>query len=159
MSSVALTTFVYDAADFSPPAGASGFLVPRVEGRLMTACSYGSNKWPHWAAAGRTVIRVSAGRVGDERALSMSDSELVEALRHELTTCLGLTAEPVVAPVHRWVDGFPQLQPGHLQRMVSLRRSLAVDLPGVTVAGAWTGGVGIPTCIASGQAAAAAVLA
>ena len=158
-SSVVLTTFVYDEADFCPPSGWSGFLVPRIEGRLMTACSYGSNKWPHWAADGRTVLRVSAGRVGDDRAMAMDDSALVDALRRELTECLGVTAEPVLTRVRRWDEGFPQLRPGHLRLMSQVREALAVDAPSIAVAGAWTGGVGIPTCIASGQAAAAAVLA
>ena len=30
----------------------SGILVAPGSGLLMTACSFGSNKWPHWAAAG-----------------------------------------------------------------------------------------------------------
>jgi len=158
-SSVVLTTFVYDEADLMPPSGWSGFLVPRIEGRLMTACSYGSAKWPHWAAAGRTVLRVSAGRVGDDRAMTMDDGALVDALRGELSECVGATAEPVLFRVRRWVDGFPQLRPGHLRRMSEVRNALAADAPGVAPAGAWTGGVGIPTCIASGQAAAAAALA
>ena len=146
-ASVALVTLAYRA---EPPAG-SGFLVPRVDGRLMTACSFASNKWPHWSPDdGTTVLRVSAGRAGDDRAMALSDDELVAALHAELAEALGLTSLPVEARVTRWVDGFPQYEPGHAERVARIEAALP---PHVRLAGAALYGVGIPACIASGRAA------
>lgn len=146
-ASVALVTLAYRGA---APAG-SGFLVPRVDGRLMTACSFASNKWPHWSPGpGTMVLRVSAGRAGDDRAMALDDDALVAALHQELGEALDLSAAPVEARVTRWVDGFPQYEPGHARRVARIEAALP---PHVRMAGAALYGVGIPACIASGRAA------
>lgn len=150
-ASVALVTLAYDPV----PVEGSGFLVPAVDGRLITACSFGSNKWPHWTGAdGKLVLRVSAGRAGDMRALGMSDAALVDAVHDELTEALALQTKPVESRVTRWVDGFPQYAPGHAGRVA--RIEAALENTRVRVAGAAFHGVGIPACIASGRTAARA---
>ena len=159
---VVLTTLAYPADALpggEPPAG-SGFLVPRIEGRLMTACTFGSNKWPQWQLPGQVVFRVSAGRDGDERALHMNDDGLVAALHAELSEALGLSAgaSPTHRRVTRWPGGFAQYRPGHLDRVARIEAALAADAPGVVVAGAPYRGVGIPACIASARRAAELVV-
>ena len=140
------------------PAG-SGFLVPRGEGRLMTACSWSSSKWTHLRAeSGRVLLRVSAGRADDHRARAMDDRELEARLRLELRDAMGITTPPVAVRVTRWDDAFPQYAPGHLARMAAAEAGLAARLPGVALAGAALRGVGLPACIGSGRAAARSVL-
>ena len=153
-ASVTITVLVYPAWAFPEPLSGSGFLVPRSEGRLMTACSYASSKWPHWAGSDEVVLRVSAGRAGDRRALEMEDVELLQEVHKELVDALGLTAGPAAARVARWVDAFPQYQVGHLQRLRRIESALRRDLPDVELVGAAYRGLGITTCIAQGRAAA-----
>jgi len=153
-ASVALTTLSYPAKALPRPLMGSGFLVPRAKGRLLTACSWVGQKWPHLGVNGRVVIRASAGRVDDVRALTMDDDDLVDALHHELVSAMGLQERPVEARVHRWPDAFPQFGVGHLDRVDAIERSLEVDAPGVTVAGAALRGVGLATCVTGGRAAA-----
>ena len=50
-ASVALVTVALPGTRLPP--GVNGFLVPAGVGPLMTACSFASNKWPHWAEPGR----------------------------------------------------------------------------------------------------------
>jgi protoporphyrinogen/coproporphyrinogen III oxidase len=154
-SSVTLVTFAYPDAAVDRPLDASGFLVPRPEGLLMTACSWASTKWAHLAAPGRFLLRVSAGRVGDDRALGMPDDAVVAQLRDELELTMGVRGEPIEVAVHRWPGAFPQYQPGHLDRV---RGVLAELPPHVALAGALLGGVGIPACIGTGRAAATRLL-
>jgi len=156
-ASVVLATFAYPAAAVSVPPGVSGFLVPRVEGRLMTACTFLSAKWPHRERPGQTVVRVSAGRWGDDRALHLGDEELVRRLRAELDDALGITASPDAVVVGRWPRAFPQYEVGHLERVARIRAVVARQ-PGLAVAGASYGGVGIPACIGQGRRAARDVL-
>ncbi|MCU1375475.1 MAG: Protoporphyrinogen oxidase, partial [Actinomycetia bacterium] len=151
-SSVTLVAFAYPDGAVDRPLDASGFLVPRPEGLLMTACSWSSTKWAHLAAPGRFLLRVSAGRVGDDRAAGMSDEAVVAQLRDELGVTMGLRGEPHEIAVHRWPRAFPQYAPGHLTRMAQARAALPRHL---ALAGALLGGVGIPACIGSGRAAAA----
>jgi oxygen-dependent protoporphyrinogen oxidase len=155
-ASVAVTTMSYRGV--TPPAG-SGFLVPRREGRLMTACSWVGPKWPHLATPGQLIVRVSAGRCDDTRALSMSDDALVDALHAELSSAMGSLPRPVDARVHRWMHAFPQYAVGHLDRIASIEGALARDAPGIFLAGAYLRGVGVATCIAGGRAAGAAAAA
>ncbi|HUR18230.1 MAG TPA: protoporphyrinogen oxidase [Acidimicrobiales bacterium] len=159
-ASVALAVLRYPLAAFPGGAvpGGSGFLAPSGEGRLLTACSFGSSKWPHWAAPLEVVLRISAGRWGDGRAMALDDRELVRRLHGELVEALELTAEPIAARVARWPAAFPQYRPGHLDKVARIEAALRRDCPRIHVAGAAYRGVGIPACIGQGRAAARRVL-
>jgi oxygen-dependent protoporphyrinogen oxidase len=154
-ASVTLVTLAYDEATVTRPLAGSGFLVPRTEGRLLTACSVFSNKWPHLARAGSVTLRASVGRTGDERGFDLDDGALVEAVHAELTQTLGLTAPPTATRVSRWRRSFPQFPAGHLQDMARLEARLREDAPGIAVTGAYLKGVGIPACIGAARSAVA----
>jgi oxygen-dependent protoporphyrinogen oxidase len=154
-ASVALVTLVVPRDGIDRELDGSGFLVPPSEGRLLTACSWTSSKWGHLDLdPSLAVLRASAGRAGDERALGFSDDALVATLRADLHETMGLQAAPVEVRVSRWSRSFPQPRPGHLDRVATID----ADLPaGIALAGAWRNGVGIPACIRSGRAGATAV--
>lgn len=153
-ASVALAVLVYPATALRRPLCGTGFLVPRAEGWLLTACSYASAKWPHWTGPNDLVLRASTGRWGDNAALRLNDDELGERLHAELTSALDLAASPRLTRVMRWDRAFPQYRTGHLARVTRAETALARDLPSVTLAGAAYRGVGIAACVAQGQAAA-----
>ncbi len=153
-SAVALVTLVYRAEDVPTELDASGFLVPRSAGLFLTAASWGSSKWAHWDDGRHVVLRVSAGRTGDERQAAMDDDELVAALRADLATTMGIDAAPVGTRVARWPLGFTQYTAGHLDRVDRIEHALADDCPGLAVAGAAYRGLGIPACIRQGRSAA-----
>ncbi len=155
-ASVALVTVSLPGTPL--PSGVNGFLVPAGSGRLMTACSFASNKWPHWAESGEAVVRLSAGRFGDRRAVELDDASLTDRLLAELEEALGLPISPAAVRISRWPDAFPQYLPGHTARIAAVEADLAERLPGVALAGASYRGPGIPACIASGRRAAGMVL-
>lgn len=157
-SSVALVTFAVPADAVTRPLDASGYLVPRTEGCLITACTWSSSKWAHLASPGQVILRASAGRYGDERVADLTDDELIGAVLADLGTTMGLDATPTAVRVKRWNGAFPQYLPGHLQRVAEVEATLAADAPGVLVAGAAQRGVGIPACINQGRQAATAAL-
>ncbi len=153
-TSVTLVTLAWDEADLTVAPGVNGVLVPPGEGRLMTACSMGSSKWPHWRLPGRQVLRVSVGRRGDRRAEGLGDTELVDRLAAELRDALGARGEPSAARVSRWSEAFPHYAVGHPGLVAGIRANLAHRLPGVALAGSSYDGAGVPACITSGRAAA-----
>jgi len=158
-ASVVLVTISFDATSVDHPMDGTGFLVPRGEGLLMTACSWGHRKWPHWTPDGdRVVLRVSAGRHGDERAMHLDDDELVESLLGELAPVLKIDGTVLEWRVSRWPESFPQYPPGHGAEITRAEADLSRNLPGVTIAGASYRGVGVPACIRSGNEAAARIL-
>ena len=154
-ASVSLVVMAY-ARDALPELfQGSGFLVPKGEGRLMTACSWASAKWPHWQTNDHVLLRVSAGKAGDDRAMHMDDVKLVHELHGELEEAVGVTDGPLATRIARWPRSFPQYTVGHLERVAAIDSGLARETPGLFVAGAAYRGVGIPACIAQGKAAAA----
>ena len=153
-SSVVITTLGYRPAAVPSPLDGSGFLVPRSEGRLITACTWSSSKWPELARSGLVVLRASAGRDGDERALGLDDGDLVAALHPELVDMVGVTEPPTLRRVDRWPQSFPQYEPGHDGRVRRIEAALAAEAPGVFVAGAAYRGLGIAACVQHARAAA-----
>ncbi|HET7691038.1 MAG TPA: protoporphyrinogen oxidase [Nocardioidaceae bacterium] len=158
-ASVAVITMAFRARDL-PAVTGSGFLVPPVEGRAVKASTYSFAKWDWVGEAGGDLhlMRTSIGRHREETALQASDEDLVQQSVLDLADAIGLSVKPVDAHVQRWGGGLPQYAVGHLERVARIRSAVA-KVPGLAVAGASYEGLGIPACIASGQAAAAEVLA
>jgi protoporphyrinogen/coproporphyrinogen III oxidase len=132
----------------------SGYLVPKPQQRLVSAVSFGSQKWSHWAADDQLVLRVSLGRDGLS-ALHLTDDELLSDALDELRLHLGVDVAPSAVRVSRWPKAFPQYRPHHGTVLATAERSLP---KGIALAGASYHGIGIPACIRSGQQAAALTL-
>lgn len=158
-ASVALVALAVPRAAVERELDGSGFLVPRVEGRTITACSWTSAKWPHLAGEGTTWLRASVGRDGADAALSLPDDALVEAVLADLGDTMALRGRPIDVRVTRWTASLPQYRPGHLERVDAIDDDLALVAPEVVVTGAALRGLGVPACIRQGKAAARRVLA
>jgi len=158
-ASVAMLSIAVDAASIERELDGSGYLVPRREGRTITACSWATSKWPHLGDGSRVWLRASVGRDGDDRALSLSDEALIAAVLGDLADTMALHGEPAEVRVTRWPGSFPQYRPGHLDRVSAIDADLAATTPTVVVAGAALRGLGVPACIRQGRAVAGRVLA
>ncbi|MGW8781866.1 protoporphyrinogen oxidase [Streptomyces sp. NPDC055796] len=136
------------------PAG-NGFLVPAVDGRLLKAASFLSDKWPwlHAAAPDTFVLRASLGRIGEEAVLTRPDRHLIRAAIAELHHAVGPMGEPLAARVTRWNHGLPQYSVGHHARVTRIREATS-KLPGLAVCGAAYEGVGVAACVATARKAA-----
>jgi oxygen-dependent protoporphyrinogen oxidase len=154
-ASVATIALAYPRAQLRPTR-TSGFLVPPSEGRLVTAVSWLSEKWPHLGTDQVAVLRCSVGRAGDERWRDLDDARLLERVRAELAQLAGVRAEPLSGCITRWECALPQYQPGHGARLAELEVRLASH-PGLVLAGAAYRGIGIAACVAQAERAAEAV--
>ncbi len=157
-ASVAMVTMGFKRSDIRHSLNGSGMLIPRGEGLLTTAVSWGSSKWPHWADQEHAILRVSAGRAGDTRALALDDNELVETLLTEVANILEIEGDLVEWRGSRWGDAFPQYAPGHDRLVTAIERDLRSDMAGLFLAGAGYKGIGIPACINQGNKSAEATL-
>ena len=161
-SDVVLAAFVLQDDCLARPLDGSGFLVPRDQGLLTTACSWASAKWRHYDYEGLAVLRVSAGRTDDRRWLDLSADELVSALASELAAT-GMVSPADAAQgrfearITPWPRSLPQYRPGHLQRVAAVDAALAGETPGLATVGAALRGVGLPACIRGAREAATAV--
>jgi protoporphyrinogen/coproporphyrinogen III oxidase len=154
-ASPAIVTLALADEDVSRPLDGYGYVVPRASGSDVLACTWSSSKWDDRAPAGFALVRVYAGRFGGRDVMEDTDDELVALAREELRT-LGVVAEPARTWIHRWPGGMPQYVLGHPERLARIEAAVA-RRPGLALAGAAYRGVGIPDCIASGEAAAESV--
>jgi protoporphyrinogen/coproporphyrinogen III oxidase len=154
-ASVAMVTLAFPAPAVGRLDG-SGYLVPVAEQRHVTACSWGSSKWPHWAPdVEHVVLRASLGRAGDEHAVELDDGALLDATLADLRRHLGVAGNPSAVRVTRWPRSFPQYEPGHLDRVSAIEAAVPA---GVVVGGAAYRGIGIASCVRQGREAARAAL-
>lgn len=152
-SSAVLVTFVINRDRVAHRLDGSGFLVPRDQGLLMTACSWSSSKWRHYDDGRHAVLRVSAGRSDDPRWLTLEAGEIVARLTAELGETIGLDGEPITR-VTPWRESLPQYVPGHLERIEGVEAELAAETPGLVATGAAFRGLGLPACVRQGRQAA-----
>lgn len=155
--STATVSVAYPLADIPRLLDGYGYIIPRTEGRAILACTWTSTKFPHRAPEGFGLIRAFIGRAGQEGVLEGTNDELLKLVRDELRRTLGITAPPLLHRIFRWRKAMPQYTLGHLDRLAVIEGRLIAH-PGLFVAGNAYRGIGIPDCIASGEAAAEAVL-
>lgn len=151
---VAMVTLAVPSSSWPQHLGSlSGYLVPKPQQRLVTAVSFGSQKWQHWSVPGSVLLRVSLGRDGLP-VLHLADGQLLAAAVDEVGHHLGVDLQPTDWRVTRWPGAFPQYRPHHASLVAHVESRLPPDL---VLAGASYHGIGIPACIHSAQRAAAAV--
>jgi len=153
--STATVYLAYRLAEVPRPLDGYGYIIPRAEGRPVLACTWTSTKFANRAPQGYGLMRVFIGRAGQQDVVDRDEAELVALARAELADTLGICAAPSLQRVFRWPRAMPQYTLGHLERLAVIDQRLA-SLPGLFVAGNAYRGVGLPDCIASGEAAARA---
>lgn len=148
-TSTAVVTLAFRRSKVEHPLDGTGFVVPRVEGRRLTACTWTSSKWPCRAPEGFVLLRGFFGRAGQQDFLQLTDEELMRLAHEELRDLLGLRGEPALTRVHRWERSMPQYLVGHLERLAALEKILT-EQPGLFLSGAAYRGIGLPDCIRQG---------
>jgi oxygen-dependent protoporphyrinogen oxidase len=123
----------------------------------MLACTFVHNKFPHRAPADKGLLRCFLGGARDEAVLSLSDDELLAAVRGELEKIVKLSANPIFARVYRWRGAMAQYESGHLARVGRIENRVA-GVKRLAIAGNAFHGIGVPDCIRSGQQAADKIL-
>ena len=151
--STATVSVAYPLSQVPGSLDSNGYIIPRSEGRAVLACTWTSTKFPHRAPQQYALLRAFLGRAGNEEVLERSDDELIALVRDELRTVLGITAVPHLQTIFRWPKAMPQYTLGHLQRLKTIEHQFRKH-EGLFYAGAAYQGIGIPDCIASGEAAA-----
>jgi len=155
-ASTATVCLAYESAQIARRLDATGFLVPKSEGRRITAATFISSKWPGRAPAGHALLRAFVGGSHDEATPSLDDAELIALVRGELEELLGIKGAPRFAKVFRYPKASPQPLVGHADRVARVRARVEA-LPGLYVIGNAYDGVGIPDCVRLAEQTAAQI--
>lgn len=145
-SSTATISLAFPVAALPGGPVGRGFVVPRAEGRALTAITWTSNKFAGRAPDSMALLRGFVGRAGNEAPAALPDDMLVALVRQEINEILGIRTEPTLARVYRWPKALPQYTLGHPERLARITAALA-DLPGIALTGNSYRGVGLPDCI------------
>jgi protoporphyrinogen/coproporphyrinogen III oxidase len=152
-ASSATVALAYPRAAVRHPLDGFGFVVPRVEGRAILACTFSSVKYPGRAPDGAVLLRVFVGGALQADLLARADEDLIRLAHDDVATLLGVAGDPVLARVWRHPGAMPQYDVGHLDRVAAIESRLEA-FPSLALAGAAYRGVGIADCVRSGEAAA-----
>lgn len=146
-SSVATVFFAFPKGAVGRALDATGFVVPKREGRRILASTWVSSKWPGRAPDDVALLRVFLGGLGHEDRASLPEAELVAMARGELSALVPLRGEALWTRVYRFLGTSPQPTVGHASRVGAIREALK-NHPGLMTIGAGFEGVGIPDVVA-----------
>ncbi len=128
----------------------SGYLVPKPVQSTVTAASFASQKWAHWAHPdGHQILRISLGRAGLD-VDHLDDAQMLDHAVREVSQHLGITLAPTQSRITRWNQAFPQYKPRHHEWVAATEKLLP---RGLHLAGASYRGIGIPTCLRDAERA------
>lgn len=134
-----------------------GFLVPRDEELGLLGCLFMSRLFPGRAPAGRELLQCMLGGMRWPEAVHLPDDAIRERLAADLERTLGIADAPPPLRLTRWPRAVPQPGRDHAGRMDWVTGRLR-DRKGLALAGAYVAGVSVADSLASGLAAATAVM-
>ncbi|MCW5976622.1 MAG: protoporphyrinogen oxidase [Bryobacteraceae bacterium] len=140
----------YERSTFRHPLNGFGFLVPRRERGRMIACTWMGTKFENRVSPDRVVLRCFLGGSEDPRILDEPDESVVEIVRAELRTIMGVGEEPVFTRISRWPQSMAQYTVGHQKRLAEIEER-AKAVPGIHLTGNAYYGIGIPDCVRMGK--------
>lgn len=148
--STATISMAFRKSEINKPFMGFGMVVPRLEKRKISACTWSSFKFNHRAPDDLLLLRCFVGGPGKEDMVDLTDEELIQTAREELKDLLELDAKPVMSRIYRWVKANPQYDLGHLERVSLIFSDIKSHLPGIFLTGSAYEGVGVPDCVRQG---------
>lgn len=149
-ASTATVNLAYRRRDFPRSPDSFGFVVPAVERRKITACTFSSLKYPGRAPEDHLLLRAFVGGALQPELFNDDDATMEKNVRDELASLLGVTARPIFSRIRRHPNSMPQYHVGHDARIKRIEDSLSL-FPTLALAGSAYHGVGISDCIRTGE--------
>ncbi|MBI2119749.1 MAG: protoporphyrinogen oxidase [Elusimicrobia bacterium] len=145
--------FIYKKEELFHPLNGFGFVVPEIEKKLISGCTFSSVKFLGRAPLDKVVLRVFIGGKKADALSNLSDPEIENAAKGDLENILGINAKPISTVISHHKNALPQYGLGH-QELVEKIRQKVLNFKGLVLAGNAYCGTGIPDCIQSGTDAA-----
>jgi len=152
-ASTATVSLAYRKEAFPRSPDSFGFVVPAIEQRKIMACTFSSLKYPGRAPEGHVLLRAFVGGSLQPELFQDDDATMEKNVRDELSSLLGVKAQPLFSRIWRHPSSMPQYHVGHQERIRNIERAIRA-LPGLALAGSAYHGVGISDCIHTGEDAA-----
>lgn len=145
--------FVYNKKDIPHSLNGFGFVVPEIEHKIISGCTYSSVKFTNRCSDDKVILRAFLGGKKQEDIFNLEDKEIEKLVKAELNQILDINTDPYFSIVSRHPNSLPQYYVGHLQIVEKIEERIK-ELSGIELAGNGYYGTGIPDCIHSGELAA-----
>jgi protoporphyrinogen/coproporphyrinogen III oxidase len=123
-----------------------GFLIPSGEGRRLLGTLWDSSIFPDRAKEGYVLLRSMLGGVRRSELAEMEEKKQVSVVMEELSTIMGVDAEPDFSRVYIHRKGIPQYFPGH-SKILEMTDSVPRRFEGLYLTGNAYRGIGVNDCI------------
>ena len=151
-----IVNIVYNSEQIKRNLNGFGFVVPRVEGTVISACSFSSVKFQGRSGSDQVLLRIFTGGSLKSNVMEYSDNDLLSICHQELQQLLQIEGQPLMHVISRYDAAIPQYTVGHSALVREIEREIRLS-PGIYLAGNSYIGVGLPDCIKSGMSAAKAI--
>lgn len=148
---------IYQRPQFARPLDGFGFLVPRAEKRLLSACTWVNTKFAGRAPDDKPLLRAFIAGDKAKAMLTASDEDLQRDVGRDLQQMMDFRAEPAAAAFSRWERSMAQYQVGHAKTLSSIEGRLKHHA-GLYLSGNGYDGIGVPDCIRRSRDAVRAIL-
>ena len=155
-ASIAAVSLGFRRDQVAHPLDGSRLLVPTIERRTILSAVFPSSLFPDRAPPDHVLITAFVGGVFHPEMLTLSDEDLVRAVRQECGELLGVIGEPVVRTVTRWPRSLPQAVAGHGDRIAAADAVEGAD-GRIVFTGAWRDGLAVGEVLLGGVNAAARI--
>ena len=135
----------------APPPEGFGVLVPRIEHRRVLGVLFISSAYPFRSRPESTLLTTLVGGAHSPDIAALDDGPLIDVVREELRTMLGIERPASLVEIVRWPRAIPQYDVGHQGRLDSLAETLQ-GLPWLVLGGNSLRGPGVADCVREGLA-------
>jgi oxygen-dependent protoporphyrinogen oxidase len=150
---LSISSLSYDQSAIKTPLDGFGFLVPPSERMNILGCVWNSSLFKDRAPDGKALITIFIGGARNPDITRLGDAELVSAAHGELQRVLGISSDPNVVAITRYVRSIPQYNLGHFARVQKIE-SLLDEVSGLHLIGNYLHGVSTGDCIKEADRAA-----
>jgi protoporphyrinogen/coproporphyrinogen III oxidase len=155
---VAVLALGFRREDVAHPLDGFGFLVPEVERRNVLGVIFASSLFPGRAPDGHVILTAFVGGVRNPDLANADVPTVTARVLDDLRSLLGVTGEPSFRAFHLWPKAIPQYELAY-SRFKDIMDEVERRNRGLALAGSYREGVAVGDVIASGEAAAARVMA
>lgn len=148
--------FLYPASAIEIPKG-FGFVVPSIENKTISGCTFTNIKFPNRAPRDKILIRAFVGGKNADNIIKYNDKKIETLVLNDLQKILKIKRNPIFTFVHRYSQSLPIYKVGHSETVQKIQ-SKVKNISGLALAGNGYEGVGIPDCVQSGELAAEKIM-
>ncbi len=123
-----------------------GYLIPKREGRSTLGTLWDSSIFPNRAPEGHVMLRSMMGGAVRPELVGIPEEEIVERVKLDLRTIMGVDADPSFLRVFPQLRAIPQYTVGHSKRVEAVEAA-SKRHPGLFYTGNAFYGVGLNDCV------------